>query len=490
MSLPIDHARLPKPGDIFGEKYRLECILGSGGMGVVFGATHLITHKRVAIKWLAGEAGGGSLSDTTQRFVREARLVGEFQHPNVVQVYDLGESDGSFYMVMEWLDGESLASRLERERRLSFEEATRCLIPCMHAMQRAHDAGIIHRDIKPANIFLCEPTSDRPALSKVLDFGISKRITTNADMSFVTKTGMLVGTPHYLAPEQLRARPVDRRTDIYGFGVLLYQTLAGELPFIADNFGDLVVAISVGTPRSLRDLVPDLPVGVEQVVARAMARDPEERFGSLHELIASLNAIDPSPLTAATLPQLHTPPQAFTQSSLRPIATRAHAARPKSATWPWVVTAGVSAGALLGGFLWVQSESARVEPSAIVRPRAVTRAVADDVLPPSASDLNMASDAIPSGAQQFPQLDAAVRDSGRPIPLDPAPPRDQQPKTKPAAVRIATKPATPEAVQRPDPTSTPEPQPSAATPAITLQPTPEPRVGDRNPLHMDIQRHS
>lgn len=487
MSLPIDHVGLPKPGDIFGKKYRLECILGSGGMGVVFGATHLITHKRVAIKWLAGESGAGSLSDTTQRFVREARLVGEFHHPNVVQVYDLGESDGSFYMVMEWLDGESLAARLERERRLSFEEATRCLIPCMHAMQRAHDAGIIHRDIKPANIFLCEPSSDRPAVSKVLDFGISKRITTDADNSFVTKTGMLVGTPHYLAPEQLRARPVDRRTDVYGFGVLLYQTLAGELPFIADNFGDLVVEISVGTPRSLRDLVPDLPVGVEQVVARAMARDPEERFGSLHELIASLNALDPAPLTAATLPQLHTPPpHVFTQSSLRPVATEAKPAPAKSPSWPWVAAAAASTGALLGGILWFQSRNEPAQPSAIVRPRAVTQPIAEDVLPPPAADLNLG----PSAAQQLPKLDAALPDSGRPIPLDPAPAREPAQKPKPAAVRVATKPAAPsalEAAARPDPASAAELPPAAALPSSALQPTPEPGPGERNPLHMDIQ---
>jgi serine/threonine protein kinase len=307
-SLPIHHDRLPKLGDTFAEKYRLECILGSGGMGVVFGATHLITHKRVAIKWLAGGSDEGALSDTTQRFVREARLGGEFQHPNVVQVYDLGESDGSFYMVMEWLEGESLATRLERDHQLSFAQTCTYLIPCMHALQRAHDAGIIHRDIKPANIFLCAATSDRPELSKVLDFGISKRISAQVDTtSFVTRTGMLIGTPQYLAPEQLRARPVDRRTDIYGFGVLLYQTLAGVPPFDADNFGDLVVQISVGTPRSLRELQPDLPVGVEQIVARAMARDPDERFSTLYELISSLQALDPAPLSAATQPQLDVP---------------------------------------------------------------------------------------------------------------------------------------------------------------------------------------
>jgi serine/threonine-protein kinase len=469
-------------------------------MGVVFGATHLITHKRVAIKWLAGQpgTGGGSLSETTQRFVREARLAGEFHHPNVVQVYDLGESDGSFYMVMEWLEGESLAARLERVKRLSFEQVCELLIPCMHAMQRAHDGGIIHRDIKPANIFLCAATADRPALSKVLDFGISKRITASADMSsFVTKTGMLVGTPHYLAPEQLRARPVDRRTDIYGFGVLLYQTLAGELPFIADNFGDLVVEISVGTPRSLRALVPDLPVGVEQVVARAMARDPDERFGSLHELIASLNAIDPAPLTAATLPQLINP-----TSSIRPISTPADDPSPVKRPLLWLGVAACILAVAAGLMLFERDSSANVDPRALVRPRAIaahstnTAEPEPEVLAPEPVEPNTQSHAATS---QLPQLDASI-DSGRPIPLDPIPPREPAkaaeaaPSTKPkpaaaAPARVAVKPAALDpadyAIDPPPHTGPAEPQPTAAPPR--QQPAPDPHDPEHNPLHMDIQ---
>lgn len=375
MSLPIDHARLPKPGDTLGEKYRLECILGSGGMGVVFGATHLITHKRVAIKWLAGELGGGSLSDTAQRFVREARLAGEFQHPNIVQVYDLGESDGSFYMVMEWLVGESLAARLERVGQLDFAEACAWLIPCMHAMQRAHDLGIVHRDIKPANIFLCDATADRPALAKVLDFGVSKRVTTGADLStFVTRTGVLIGTPHYLAPEQLRSRPVDRRSDVYGFGVLLYQTLSGQLPFAADNFADLVVEISVGTPRPLRELVPDLPVGVEHAVARAMAREPNARYQSLHELIASLAAIDPLPLTAATQPYIPAP------ATLRPISMAAPAGT-RERTLVSVATAISLLTAAIGFILLQRTQPITDDPNTIVRPRAAP--VADPPVQPT-----------------------------------------------------------------------------------------------------------
>lgn len=485
MSLPIEHARLPKPGDTFGDKYRLECILGSGGMGVVFGATHLITHKRVAIKWLAGEVGGGSLTDTTQRFVREARLAGEFHHPNMVQVYDLGESDGSFYMVMEWLEGESLATRLERVGRLTFAEVSASLVPCMHAMQRAHDAGIIHRDIKPANIFLCDATEDRPALSKVLDFGISKRVTASTDMStFVTKTGMLIGTPHYLAPEQLRARPVDRRTDIYGFGVLLYQTLAGVLPFAADNFGDLVVEISMGTPRSLRELVPDLPVGVEQVVARAMAREPELRFPTLHELISKLQALDPTPLTAATLPQISVP------SSLLPISTAvsdsAIRGGSRDRTLVAVATVASLVAAAVGFAVLQRDQSAGEASSAIVRPREL----------PSVAAASDALDELPLSAPPLPAHDAAVdagsagssAAAGTPAEQKNAAPKIAAP-AKPAEPPV-TKPKAP-AVQTPAPpkpdelVQTPKPTQPTAAPA-PVQPV-EVREPEHNPLHMNIQ---
>jgi eukaryotic-like serine/threonine-protein kinase len=500
MTLPIDHARLPKPGDTFSEKYRLECILGSGGMGVVYGATHLITHKRVAIKWLAGDLGNGSASsDITQRFVREARLAGEFHHPNVVQVYDLGESDGSFYMVMEWLEGESLLSRLERVGRLPFEEAIDCLIPCMHALQRAHDAGIIHRDIKPANIFLCDATADRPAISKVLDFGISKRVTDRTDMtSFVTKTGVLIGTPHYLAPEQLRARPVDRRTDVYGFGVLLYQTLAGDLPFTADNFGDLVVEISVGTPRSLREHVPDLPLGVEHIVARAMARDPEQRFASLHELVASLEATNPLPLTAATMPQLRTP------SSLRPIATQAQPLpEPRARITPRLLLVGAALGALAAGagvMLHERSTPRHDEPSAIVRPRQLTQTASADTEAPAQPILQPAPVALPAAGSLAALAPGAAIDEGRAVPVEPVPKREPpkaaepkvaeptdtsaKPKQPALQARVPAKPAAP----APAPT---EPQPPAATPAAppeaTPQPAPEAPKHEHNPLHMNIQ---
>jgi serine/threonine-protein kinase len=286
-----DRAAPPQPGDTVADKYRIESMIGSGGMSVVFGATHLITGRRFAIKWLS-PVPGTDVRESTQRFIREAQVANRFTHPNVVEVYDVGETRGAYYMVMEWLDGESLAAKLERDGTLPFEKACELLVPCMLGIDDAHSAGIIHRDLKPANIFLCAPTRHAPLRAKVLDFGVSKLLerARGGDLlsPVVTKSGMVVGTPYYLAPEQLRSVPVDQRSDVYAFGVILYQVLSGAMPFPSENFAELVVQIATGTPTPLRELVPTLPPSVEHIVAKAMARDPDERYPDVRSLVSAL----------------------------------------------------------------------------------------------------------------------------------------------------------------------------------------------------------
>jgi serine/threonine protein kinase len=283
-----DSSAFPKPGDTIAAKYLIERTIGTGGMSVVFGATHRVTGKRFAIKWLLRDDSTPS-TEAAARFIREAQVAGRFQHPNVVEVYDVGEVSGSFYMVMDWLEGESLATRLERTGRLPLEDACRYLIPCMLGMDEAHSAGIVHRDLKPANIFICQPTKHSPERAKVLDFGVAKLTDPNSQLasSIVTKAGMLIGTPYYLSPEQLRGQVVDARTDIYAFGVILYQVLSGQLPFPATTFGELVVQIAAASPIALRHLVPTLPVGVDELVSRAMMRDPAQRYQDLRALAAA-----------------------------------------------------------------------------------------------------------------------------------------------------------------------------------------------------------
>jgi serine/threonine protein kinase len=292
-------AALPEPGDIVGGKYRVERKLGSGGMGAVFEVTHRVTDKRFAVKWLLPDVAAND--GAVKRFIREAQVAGRFVHPNVVEVYDLGQDDGSFYMVMELLSGESLAERLERVGRLSTQQACEILVPCMEGVAAAHAAGIIHRDLKPANIFVCAARGRSPEEPKVLDFGVSKLAAQpGVTDATLTHAGAVIGTPHYMAPEQLRAQAIDARADIYAFGVILYQALAGQRPYDAGSYADLVLHVMTDTPRPLRERAPDLRAGVAEAVMRAMARDKNARFADLSQLIAALEPYYRAPAHASS----------------------------------------------------------------------------------------------------------------------------------------------------------------------------------------------
>jgi eukaryotic-like serine/threonine-protein kinase len=288
-SLPPD---APHVGGIIADKYRIEELLGRGGMGLVFKAAHLITGKRFAIKWLLPDSGGDTLS--VERFIREAQVAGRFNHPNVVEVYDVGEARGSFYMVMELLEGESLETRVLCRGAMPAREVIRIVLPCARGVARAHAAGIVHRDLKPANIFL-RKTDSGVEVPKVLDFGISKRADKLDKDSAITKTGTLLGTPYYMAPEQVHGKNVDPRTDVYAFGVILYQLVSGKLPFEAASYSSLLVKILTDVPTPLDALVPELPRGFSNTVRRAMARDPAARYQTMEGLIEALEMAETSP---------------------------------------------------------------------------------------------------------------------------------------------------------------------------------------------------
>ena len=273
---------LPKPGDFFAAKYRVEEVLGRGGMGAVFRVTHSVTGKSFAVKWLLPQHHAGQ--EVAQRFIREAQVAGRVDHPNIVEVYDIGEDRGSMYMVMELLQGESLAAHMARVGRVSASQACQLLIPVTRGLAAAHRSGIIHRDLKPDNIFLSVSTLGEPR-PKILDFGISKMsaLATDANPA-LTREGVVMGTPHYMAPEQLRSHKVDARCDIYALGVILYQMLSGKLPFTGENFPDLMLKIIGEAPAPLAKLAPDAPRDLIAIIETAMARSPEERFDSVAEL--------------------------------------------------------------------------------------------------------------------------------------------------------------------------------------------------------------
>jgi serine/threonine protein kinase len=277
---------LPQPGDVIAGKYRVQELLGHGGMGAVFGAIHLVSGKHVALKWMLRSS---SRERERSRFVREARVAARVDHPNVVDVYDIGQDgDRGLYLVMQLLRGESLAARIDRGR-MEIVETIDLLVQAMRGVAAVHAAGVIHRDLKPDNIFLCGPREDGSFDAKVLDFGISA--VTGRDMSDVTLTrdGAILGTPCYMSPEQLRdSRAIDVRADVYAFGVILFEALTGEVPFRSSSHNGLVFEIFTNRPPSPRTLRSELAPGLAKVILRALEKERDARFPSVDALIEAL----------------------------------------------------------------------------------------------------------------------------------------------------------------------------------------------------------
>jgi serine/threonine protein kinase len=279
---------LPRVGELIAGKYRLEHLLGSGGMGTVFEARNELTGKRFAIKWLLPEFGADP--EFVQRFLREARVGGSLEHPHLVEVYDVGADRGSLYMLMELLDGESLAERLTRVHRLSPAEARNVLLPCARAVACAHASGVVHRDLKPHNIFLCRD-AEGGVQPKVLDFGISKTSTNwSSEGASLTRSGVLIGTVSYMPLEQLRGDQIDERVDVYALGVVLYEALSGRLPYVAQTVADFAVKLATEAPVPLERLLPDIPSWLVQLVQRATARDREQRFRTMSQVVNALQS--------------------------------------------------------------------------------------------------------------------------------------------------------------------------------------------------------
>jgi len=415
-----EHAVLPRPGDSIGGKYRVERLLGAGGMGAVFEATHRVTGRHFAIKRLLPDL--ASSADVVARFFREAQVAGRFQHANVVEVYDIGQDGGSFFIVMELLVGESLADRLTRAQRLTVPQACEVLLPCMGGVSVAHAAGVIHRDLKPANIFLCRSRPGAPEHPKVLDFGISKLSSLDGvPMVTLTMPGAVMGTPLYMAPEQVRGARVDHRTDVYAFGVMLYECLSGRRPFAGAGFADLVLALLHEVPTPLAALVPGLPDGLAQVVARAMARDPDARFDSVDQLQAALDVYR----AAAHAPvALHTPrslapspsssPSQETSGSLRAVERERARASPaphrRSATLLVFVVAAACLAALV---LLLRARDPQASPGLTPPSTAATRPPAPE---PPAGVLRPAPES-PAPARELPAAGPATTASTPEPPL-------------------------------------------------------------------------
>jgi len=277
-------------GSIIGGKYELVSQIGEGGMGVVWRARHHNLGHDIAVKFLTHLSSHSE--QVVARFLDEARTAASVRHRNVVHILDFGiDPDGRPFMVMEFLEGESLADRLERNPPLSLAETTQTIGLTLSGLAAVHDRGIVHRDLKPENIFL---TYDADGFfPKILDFGVSKDLGRDEEGSRIVKTrpGVLLGTPQYMSAEQARGlRDVDRRTDVYSMGVILYEMITGVRPFDAENVGDILVKVISGEHPTLGSVRPDLPRSMTDVVERAMATDRDARFPDAREMRNALFA--------------------------------------------------------------------------------------------------------------------------------------------------------------------------------------------------------
>ena len=380
-------------------KFRLTRQLGQGGMGLVWAAVHETLGREVAVKFLQPQRGHSP--SLTDRFVSEAHMVASIKHRFVVDVFDYGVTeDGIYYMVLELLHGRSLADRMDHGPAFQVRQAVQLMADCLRGLAAVHDAGIIHRDLKPDNIFVIDDADG--LFPKLIDFGISRRThpanlkldapgTPAARTSRLTQPGTVLGTPYYMSPEQLRGRSnIDCRADVYAVGVILYELLAGRLPFEQDNVGDLMVAITVTGAPSLLKVRPELGEPLSKVIQRALAPNADERYTSALELREALLALLPKmpagALSAVQSDSLfqqgledHTSLQlqpAVTTTTLPPPppANDVHPpARSDQRRW-WI---GVAGAALLGLSLWpmlsllfeaAPSSPPSAAPAAVVAP--------------------------------------------------------------------------------------------------------------------------
>jgi serine/threonine-protein kinase len=341
-------------GEVVADKYRIERLLGSGGMAEVYAAVNIRTDRRVALKWILPALAASN--EVLARFRREALAAGRINHPNVVTIFDVVEHQGSACLVMELLSGETLADRMKRLGQMAFVEAVAIMLPAMRGVAAAHFHGVIHRDLKPDNIFLCMDADGSIRDCKVLDFGVSKlTVADAATTGDITLSGNVVGTPEYMAPEQVRAgKHADHRIDIYSMGVVFYEMLAGRPPFVGEHFSGLMLDIMQRDPPPLHTLRADVPRRLAGVIHRALARDLDKRYADMQSFISAVEAVGRDELKLA----MGTPPEGLiTQLAMPRLTPDGQFPVPKDRRGVGVAIAiglGLAAG---GVWLWLDTRN-------------------------------------------------------------------------------------------------------------------------------------
>jgi serine/threonine protein kinase len=352
-------------GSVVGE-YRVEKKIGEGGMGAVYSAIHPMIGKRAAIKVISVAL--GTDASAVGRFVQEARSVNQIGHPNIVDVFAFGElPDGRNYFVMEHLQGESLSERIQRAP-MPLGEAIEIIDQVADALEAAHEKQIVHRDLKPDNVYLASVRGGR-TMVKLLDFGIAKlSVGDGPDTGggiARTRTGMMMGTPGYLSPEQARGRNVDHRTDIYALGCMMFEVVVGRIPFIADNAMDIVLMHMTAQPPRASELWPEIPPPLDELIARMLLKDANLR-PTLAEIRRAFSELVTSGLV--TVPSgggafrsgLATPGHGMRTPTAGPLAVGTHLSTPAPSTSPPIaapttkkktglVVGVIAAVALIGG---------------------------------------------------------------------------------------------------------------------------------------------
>ena len=317
-----------REGQMISDRYRVLKLLGEGGMGEVYLAEHTYLNKKVAIKLLRSEI--TSSNEAVQRFYQEAKSAARIKHESIIEIYDFGKlDDGTIYLAMEFLEGSPLAD-IMLNGPMELSRAIDIVIQIADGLAAAHAEGIIHRDMKPENVFIIRDRVGRERV-KILDFGIAKMSSGEGEGHGLTKTGTIFGTPHYMSPEQAMGRQLDHRTDIYSLGVIMFKMFAGSVPFKAELFMGILTQHITTPPPAPTSLRPDLPPPVEQVILKAMDKDPSRRYQSMSELIMDLQRVMLElGISTPTAPPLQTlpPPQAVGVPSVPPGSSMASALVP------------------------------------------------------------------------------------------------------------------------------------------------------------------
>jgi serine/threonine-protein kinase len=370
-------------GQIIDGKYRIVRLLGQGGMGAVYEGENTRIKRRVAIKVL--HAAVSQNAETVARFEREAQAAARIGSEHICEVLDLGVlPDGTRYMVMEYLDGETLGARIKRQGRLTPAQSIAVLSQTLDALGAAHAAGIVHRDLKPDNIFILPQKGGRADFVKILDFGVSKfsQLSGEGEEMNVTRAGSVVGTPYYMSPEQARGMAtVDARSDIYAIGVVLYQATTGQVPFRAETFNELLFKIALEVPPPPHHFVPDIDPDFAAIIQRAMSREQAHRFQSCAEFRDALLAWQAARTAGGPVPVLPggrlatlSPGAGLSSSGVVPpgnvpfatpqpgMQTPLPASGPFAASTPGAQTPPVVEPGQSTGAAWGNASSAPVEP--------------------------------------------------------------------------------------------------------------------------------